>query len=117
MDRIARVTEINRNINNQSNVKSILFTAVNETGRHWKVSRCISVLCTPGKAPSMAVEYCATGSPPTAAATLIKLVALIQPLLVAYGPVTVGDNDAAPAMAPLKQLAASMGISAMLTVP
>src|SRR2546423_5848543 len=35
VDNFARVTEITRSIYRQSNVKSVLFTAVNEIGRHF----------------------------------------------------------------------------------
>lgn len=116
VDRIARVTEITRNISRQGSVKSILFTAINEAGRHWNASRCISVLCTPGKAPSLALEYCAPGVPASDAHTVVRLVGLLQPLLVAFGPLVVGDSSM-PVLASLKQFAAAMGIGAMLAIP
>ncbi|HXB21993.1 MAG TPA: tetratricopeptide repeat protein, partial [Candidatus Solibacter sp.] len=49
VDNFARVTEITRNIYRQANVKSVLFTAVNEIGRHFNASRCVAGLCTVGK--------------------------------------------------------------------
>src|ERR1051326_5603529 len=61
VDNFARVTEITRNIYRQANVKSVLFTAVNDIGRHFNASRCVAGLCTPGKPPSAALEYCAPG--------------------------------------------------------
>ena len=36
VDNFARVTEITRNIYRQANVKSVLFTAVNDIGRHYQ---------------------------------------------------------------------------------
>src|ERR1051326_1896387 len=56
-ENIARVTEITRNIYGQANFKAVLFTAVNDVGRHWNGSRCVAGLCTPGKPPSAALEY------------------------------------------------------------
>ena len=61
VDNFARVTEITRNIYRQANVKSVLFTAVNDIGRHFNASRCVAGLCTIGKPPSAALEYCAPG--------------------------------------------------------
>src|SRR6185312_8805467 len=52
VDNFARVTEITRNIYRQANVKSVLFTAVNDIGRHFNASRCVAGLCTVGKPPS-----------------------------------------------------------------
>src|SRR5262249_17179354 len=61
VDNFARVTEITHNIYRQANVKSVLFTAVNDIGRHFNASRCVAGLCTVGKPPSAALEYCAPG--------------------------------------------------------
>src|SRR6478735_2789289 len=46
VDNYARVTEITRNIYRQANVKSVLFTAVNDIGRHFNASRCVAGLST-----------------------------------------------------------------------
>src|SRR5262249_45660571 len=61
VDNFARVTEITRNIYRQASVKSVLFASVNEIGRHFNASRCVAGLCTVGKPPSAALEYCAPG--------------------------------------------------------
>src|SRR6185369_805386 len=75
VDNFARVTEITRNIYRQGSVKGVLFTAVNEIGRHWNASRCVAALITPGKPPSAALEYCAPG---VAAADVMSLVKVVQ---------------------------------------
>src|SRR6185312_15409222 len=61
VDHFARITDITRNIYRQANVKGVLFTAVNEIGRHFNASRCVAGLCTPGKPPSAALEFSAPG--------------------------------------------------------
>src|SRR5262249_25581045 len=61
VDNFAQIAEITRNIYRQATVKSVLFTAVNEIGRHFGASRCVAGLCTLGKPPSAALEYCAPG--------------------------------------------------------
>ena len=80
VDNFARVTEITRNIYRQGSVKGVLFTAVNEIGRHWEASRCVAALITPGKPPSAALEYCAPG---IAAADVMALVKLVQATVAA----------------------------------
>ncbi len=42
VDNISRVTEITRKLYRQANIKSVLFTAVNEIGRYWNASRCVA---------------------------------------------------------------------------
>src|SRR6266853_2092766 len=56
VDNFSRVTEITRNIYRQSTVKGVLFTAVNDVGRHYNASRCIAGLCSPGKPPAAVLK-------------------------------------------------------------
>jgi GGDEF domain-containing protein/tetratricopeptide (TPR) repeat protein len=120
---LARITDITRNVYRQGNVKSVLFTAVNEIGRHWQASRCIAVLATPGKPPSIAMEYVAPGLQQSDVMHVVKMVALIQPLTLGYGPLIVGGDDStldAPMrarMSPLKRFIEGIGIRSMLVVP
>lgn len=117
VDNIAVVTEITRNIYRQGNVKSVLFTAINEAGRHWNASRCIAVLCTPGKPPSIALEYCAPGVKQSDVLAIVKLIGLLQPLIIAHGPLVISAEGTAPWLLPLRQFAATMQIDSMLAVP
>ncbi|MFB3815274.1 MAG: tetratricopeptide repeat protein [Terriglobales bacterium] len=116
VDNIARVTDITRNIARQGSAKSVLFTAVNEIGRHWNASRCVAVLCTPGKPPSIALEYCAPGIAPSNVHAIVKLVALLQPLLLAHGTLVVDESASGP-LASLRQVAAGIGVTSLLAVP
>ncbi|HEX3093366.1 MAG TPA: hypothetical protein VHW72_12120, partial [Candidatus Angelobacter sp.] len=90
VDNFARVTEITRNIYRQVNVKSVLFTAVNDIGRHFNASRCVAGLCTPGKPPSAALEYCAPGVKQSDVMAIVRLIGLTQQL-AANGPVTISN--------------------------
>lgn len=114
---IARLSEIGRNIGRQSSLRSILFSTVNEAGRHWKAARALAVLCTPGKPPSLALEYCAPGTPASDVHAVVKLVGFLQPLLVARGPVVCGGRESSPSLLSLGQFAAGAGIGSLLTVP
>ncbi|MGH9555650.1 MAG: hypothetical protein ACRD2Y_07485, partial [Terriglobales bacterium] len=90
VDNIGRVTEITRNIYRQGNVKSVLFTAVNDIGRYWNASRCVAGLCTPGKPPSAALEYCAPGVRQSDVMAIVKRIGALQALVVSHqGTVTI----------------------------
>jgi len=99
VDNFARVTEITRNIYRQVNVKSVLFTAVNDIGRHFNASRCVAGLCTPGKPPSAALEYCAPGVKQSDVMAIVRLIGLTQQL-AANGPVTIANAKAARELPP-----------------
>ena len=115
VDNFARVTEITRNIYRQGNVKSVLFTCVNDVGRHWGAGRCVAGLCTPGKPPSAALEYCGTGVKQSEVMALVKLINTLQAKLVTDGVVAI--HDTAGGADPGLQYIASLGIKAVLAVP
>ncbi len=115
VDNFARVTEITRNIYRQGNVKSVLFTCVNDVGRHWSASRCVAGLCTPGKPPSAALEYCGSNVKQSEVMALVKLINTLQAKLVTEGAVNIG-NTAAGSDPGVKYIA-SLGIQAVLAVP
>ncbi|HSA93260.1 MAG TPA: GAF domain-containing protein [Terriglobales bacterium] len=117
VDNIARVTEITRNIYRQGNVKSVLFTAVNEVGRHWSASRCVAGLCTPGKPPSAALEYCAPGVKQSDVMAIVKLIGTLQALAVARGPVLIPNAPGNPDLAGVQQFIEALTIQSILAVP
>src|SRR5207248_2392757 len=102
VDNIARVTEITRNIYRQANVKAVLFAAVNDVGRHWGASRCVAGLCTPGKPPSAALEYCAPGVKQSDVMAIVRLIGTLQGLAVNQGPVAIQSVKNAPELAAIK---------------
>src|SRR5262249_35065938 len=109
VDNFARVTEITRNIYRQATVQSVLFSAVNEIGRHFHASRCIAGLCTVGKPPSAALEYCAPGTKQSDVMSIVKLIALTQPL-AANGPVSITQAKTAPELETARENIKALGI-------
>ncbi|HYN15946.1 MAG TPA: diguanylate cyclase [Terriglobales bacterium] len=117
VDNIARVTEITRNIYRQGNVKSVLFTTVNEVGRHWQVSRCIAGLCAPSKPPSAALEYCAPGVPQSEVMAIVKLIGAVLPLAEQRGVVALPEAASSPELATIQPVVAALDIRSLLAVP
>ena len=117
VDDIARVTEITRNIYRQANVKSVLFAAVNDVGRHWNASRCVAGLCSPGKPPSAALEYCAPGIKQSEVMAIVKLIQTLQAIAVRSGVASFPDVSKAQELAPIKQWVESLGLNSVVAVP
>ncbi len=117
VDNFARVTEITRNIYRQGSVKGVLFTAVNEIGRHWNASRCIAGLCTPGKPPSAALEYCAPGVKPADVMAVVKLVMSCLFLSVRQGTVMLLNVPTAPELNAIREYIQGLEIESLLAVP
>lgn len=116
VDNFARVTEITRNIYRQANVKSVLFTAVNDIGRHYNASRCVAGLCTIGKPPSAALEYCAPGVKQSDVMAIVKLIGLTQQL-AANGVVNIANAKASRELAPAAEHIQALNIESLLAVP
>ncbi|MBZ5507515.1 MAG: diguanylate cyclase [Acidobacteriia bacterium] len=115
VDNFARVTEITRNIYRQANVKSVLFTAVNDIGRHFNASRCVAGLCTIGKPPSAALEYCAPGVKQSDVMAIVKLIGLTQQL-AANGPANIPNAKASRELAPAAEHIHALNIESLLAV-
>jgi GGDEF domain-containing protein/tetratricopeptide (TPR) repeat protein len=116
VDNFSKVNEITRNIHRQVNVKSVLFTAVNEIGRHFYASRCVAGLSPLGKPPSAALEYCATGVKPSDVVSLVKLIGVLQQLAVS-GPVAIALARDAAELQPVQEHLADLGVESILAVP
>ncbi len=117
VDNFARITEITRNIYRQGSVKGVLFTAVNEIGRHWNASRCIAGLCTPGKPPSAALEYCAPGVKPSDVMGVVKMVMACLALAVTHGTVKLLNVPGAAELDSIREHIHGLGIESVLAVP
>jgi diguanylate cyclase (GGDEF)-like protein len=116
VDNFARVTEITRSIYRQASVKNVLFTAVNEIGRHFNASRCVAGLCTLGKPPSAALEYCAPGVKQSDVMAIVKLIAVSQQLAV-NGVVNLPNARTAPELEPAANYVQALTIESLLAVP
>jgi diguanylate cyclase (GGDEF)-like protein len=116
MAAFSRITDITRNIYRQASVKSVLFTAVNEIGRHFNASRCVAGLCTPGKPPSAALEFCAPGIKQSDVMSIVKLIAVGQELAM-NGPVTIANARTAPELSSASEHIKALDIESMVAVP
>jgi GGDEF domain-containing protein/tetratricopeptide (TPR) repeat protein len=116
MDHFARVAEITRNIYRQANVKSVLFTAVNEIGRYFEASRCVAGLCTLGKPPSAALEYCAPGTKQSDVIAIVRLIGVAQQLAV-KGVVSLPHARTAKELEPAREHVEALDIESLLAVP
>ena len=116
LDSFARITEITRNIYRQANVKSVLFTAVNDIGRHFNASRCVAGLCTPGKPPAAALEYCAPGVKQSDVMSIVKLIGISQQIAM-NGAVFVPSPRTAAELTPVKEHIDTLNIESLVAVP
>ncbi|PWT71193.1 MAG: hypothetical protein C5B46_08555 [Proteobacteria bacterium] len=118
VDNFARVTEITRNISRQSSVKAVLFTTVNDVGRHWNVSRCVAGLCTPGKPPSAAMEFCSPHVAKSDVMGLAKLIPSLQTLAVkSGGAISFEKAQDARELEALRPVLAGQKIDSLMAVP
>src|SRR5215472_9384495 len=116
VDNFARVTDITRNIYRQTTVKNVLFAAVNEVGRHFNASRCVAGLCTVGKPPSAALEFCAPGIKQSDVMSIVKLIGITQHL-AANGPVSIANAPSARELETVRENVKALGIESLLAVP
>src|SRR5690348_13913673 len=112
-----RITEITRNIYRQSNVKGVLFASANDVGRHWDASRCIASLCSPGKPPSAALEYCAPGVKQSDVMSIVRLIGALQALVVQRGPLAIDDVRGIPELGAIKEHIDALNLKSALAAP
>jgi diguanylate cyclase (GGDEF)-like protein len=115
-DNFSRISEITRTLYRQANVKGVLFTAVNEIGKHFTASRCVAGLCTPGKPPSAALEYCAPGVKQSDVMSIVKLIAVTQQL-AANGTVAIPNPRSASELAPAREQILALNIESLVAIP
>ncbi|HET6845044.1 MAG TPA: diguanylate cyclase [Candidatus Angelobacter sp.] len=116
IDDFTKVTDITRNIHRQASVKGVLFTAVNEIGRHFNASRCVAGLCTLGKPPSAALEYCAPGIAQSDVMAIVKLIAVMQQQ-AARGPVAITSPRESGQLESMREHITALNIQSLLAVP
>ena len=115
---LRRVSEISRNLSRQGTVKGVLFTAVNDIGRFWQVSRCVVGLATPNSPPSMVMEYIASGIAPSEPAHLARLVVGLQQVIGGQSAPLVADMVSATSqLSKLQPLLESLKVQSLVAVP
>jgi diguanylate cyclase (GGDEF)-like protein len=115
---LRRVSEISRNLSRQGTIKAVLSAAVNDIGRFWEVSRCVTGLATPNRPPSMAMEYISPGVAASDAPKLGKLVMGLQQAIGTKGGAVVVENVAeAPALAGLRETLSALRVESLVALP
>jgi GGDEF domain-containing protein/tetratricopeptide (TPR) repeat protein len=117
IENFTRITEITRNIYRQSNVKGVLFAAANDVGRHWNASRCIASLCSPGKPPSAALEYCAPGVKQSDVMSIVRLIGALQAVVVQHGSAMIENVSKARELESIGQHVESLELKSALAAP
>jgi diguanylate cyclase (GGDEF)-like protein len=112
-----RAGEITRNIFRQGTVKNVLFAAVNDVGRTWRVSKCVAAMCTPGKTPSALLEFCASGQKQSDAFNLVKLVQAAMKISGDGSPQAVEDAESSVKLQPFVTTVKALGVKSMLALP
>lgn len=112
-----RAGEISRNIFRQSTVKNVLFTAVNDMGRTWRVSKCVAALCSPGKTPSALLEFCATGMKQSDAMSLVKLIHGAMKVTTDGQPQAFEDAESSPKLTSIAPIIKALGVKSLLALP
>jgi tetratricopeptide (TPR) repeat protein len=115
---LKRVSEISRNLSRQATIKAVLFTAVNDIGRYWQVSRCVVGLATPNRPPTMAMEYISQGVAASDASKLGKLVMGLQQANAGKNFPLVAENVAeSPVVAALHDTLAALQVDSLVAIP
>jgi len=109
--------EISRNIFRQTNVKNVLFTAVNDIGRTWRVSKCVAALGSPGKTPSALLEFCATGMKQSDGMSLVKLIHGAMKMATDGQPQAFEDAESSPKLAAIAPIIKALGVKSLLVLP
>ncbi len=112
-DAVERAAEVSRLIARQVDPRSVLVTAVNQIGSRWQYSRCIAALATPGKPPSLVVEYCSQDVPKSERTAMVRLLALSQRLTATEPVFRAADVQLAEPLAPIRQELARLNVQSL----
>jgi diguanylate cyclase (GGDEF)-like protein len=114
---LTKVADITRKLYKQGTANTVLLTAVNEIGTHWKVTRCVAAMRKPGLPPTAVQEYCDDGVRSADAGPMAKLVSTVHDLAMNRGSLTISDTLTAPELHPVKAIINELAISSLLAVP
>jgi GAF domain-containing protein/Flp pilus assembly protein TadD len=113
-DSVARAAEVSRLIARQSDPRLVLVTAVNQVGTRWQYSRCLAALATPGKPPSLVVEYCSPDVPKSERNAMVRLLALSQRLTATEPVFRAADVQLSEPLAPIRQELARLNVHSLV---
>jgi tetratricopeptide (TPR) repeat protein/GGDEF domain-containing protein len=112
-DDMVRAAEVSRLIARQIDPRSVLVTAVNQIGARWQYSRCLAALATPGKPPSLVVEYCSPEVPKSERTAMVRLLALSQRLTAADPVFRAADVQLAEQLVPIRQELGRLNVNSL----
>lgn len=113
-DAMTRAAEVSRLIARQADPRSILVTAVNQIGARWQYSRCLAALATPGKPPSLVVEYCSPEVPKSERAAMVRLLALSQRLTSVEPVFRAAEVQLSEPLSPIRQELARLNVHSLV---
>jgi GAF domain-containing protein/Flp pilus assembly protein TadD len=115
-DGMARAAEVSRLIARQSDPRSVLVTAVNQIGGRWQYSRCLAALASPGKPPSLVVEYCSPEVPKSERSAMVRLLALSQRLTATEPVFRAEDVQLSEPLAPIRPELARLNVRSLVVL-
>jgi tetratricopeptide (TPR) repeat protein/GAF domain-containing protein len=115
-DGMVRAAEVSRLIARQGDPRSVLVTAVNQIGARWQYSRCLAALATPGKPPSLVVEYCSPEVPKSERAAMVRLLALSQRLTSIEPVFRAADVQLSGPLTPIRQELTRLNIHSLVAL-
>jgi tetratricopeptide (TPR) repeat protein len=111
-----RAAEVGRLIARQTDPRSVLVTAVNQIGMRWRYDRCLAALATPGKAPSLVVEYCSPEVPRSERSAMVRLLALSQRLTASDPVFRAADVQLSEPLAPIRRDLDKLNVSSLVAL-
>lgn len=115
-DAMVRAAEVSRIIARQVDPRQVLVTAVNQIGGRWQYSRCLAALATPGKPPSLVVEYCSPEVPKSERTAMVRLLALSQRLTVREPVFRAADVQLSEPLIPIRKELARLNIHSLVVL-
>lgn len=113
---VARALEVNRIIARQTDARSVLVTAANQIGGRWQYSRCVLALATPGKPPTLVVEYCAPETAKSERLAMARLLATSQRLMAQEPVFRAADVSLSAPLQPIQNDLARLDICSMVAL-
>jgi GGDEF domain-containing protein/tetratricopeptide (TPR) repeat protein len=111
------VTETARKLYQQANVKGVLGAALNEIGIRWGAVRCIGGLRSPGKPPSLVLEYAGAGIQASELPVRVKLLSGLQDFAIQRGPAVIAEAVKEPDLGDIVEELGSLGAGALMLLP
>ena len=111
------VTETARKLYQQANVKGVVGAALNEIGMRWGAVRCIGGLRSPGKPPSLVLEFAGAGIQPSDLPVRVKLLSGLQDFSIPRGAVIVAEPAKEVELSEISRELSSIGAGALMLLP